>query len=46
MVTGLFELEDGGKARLIELIQAPSSSSVRLADGRIVLSVGKKIVSM
>lgn len=41
-VTGVFELEDGGRARLLSFIRVPSRASVRLADGRIVVSVGDR----
>lgn len=43
-VTGVFDLEDGGHARLIKLIQAPSRAALRLSDGRIVVSVGHNLV--
>ena len=43
-VTGVFELEDGGHARLIKLIPAPSRAAVRLMDGRIVVSAGHNLV--
>lgn len=43
-VTGVFELEDGGGARLVKLIRAPSRASVRLSDGRIVVSIDRNLV--
>lgn len=42
--TGVFELEDGGRARLMSFIRAPSRASLRLSDGRIVVSVGRNLV--
>ncbi len=42
--TGVFELEDGGRARLLSFIRAPSRAAVRLSDGRIVVSVGRNLV--
>ena len=42
--TGVFELEDGGRARLLSFIRAPSRASVRLSDGRIVVSVDRNLV--
>ena len=43
-ITRVFELEDGGHARLLKLIPAPSRAAVRLVDGRIVVAAGHNLV--